>query len=258
MRITYVGHATVQLEAGGARVLTDPILRARVVHLRRIVPLPPLEPLLDPDVVLISHAHHDHLDLPSLRRLRGSRVVAPRGCGRLVSRAGIRDVSEIAPGQELDLGLTSIRAVRLAHDGRRHPLSTARETIGYIIDADVRTLFAGDTGLFEEMSALAGHVDTALLPVWGWGPRLGAGHMGPGDAATAVARMRPRLAIPIHWGTLAPPRVSWRHDPARPAQEFARALAEIAPTVEARIVSPGDSTDVGGVDASSAGDLRCG
>ena len=244
MRITYVGHSTVHFEAGATRLLTDPVLRMRVAHLRRIVPLPPLERLLRPDAVLISHAHLDHLDMPSLRMLDTQLVIAPRGCGRLIRRAGARDVVEVQPGQELTVGTTSIRALRLAHDGRRHPLSSARETLGYAIRGDCRALVAGDTAAFDGMSTLAGSIDVSLLPVWGWGRRLGAGHMDPAEAARASAMIRPRLAIPIHWGTLASPRVPWLGDPARPAREFARQVAALG--IEARIVPPGGSFVVGG------------
>ncbi len=63
---------------------------------------------------------------------------------------------------------------------------------------------AGDTALFSGMARLAGHVDVALLPVWGWGPRLGKGHLDPRSAAEAVRLIRPRIAVPIHWGTSWP------------------------------------------------------
>ena len=246
MRITYVGHATVQIEGGETHVLTDPVLRPRVAHLRRIAPPPQLETLLEPDVVLISHAHLDHLDVPSLRMLDVPLALVPRGCGRLARRAGSREVIEVEPGQELGIGATAIRVVRLAHDGRRHPLSTARETIGYVVAADRRALVAGDTALFDGMSEFAGDgLDVALLPVWGWGRRLGPGHMRPADAARAAARMRPRVAVPIHWGTLAAPLAPWLSDPARPAREFARYAAEAAGGVEVRIVPPGGSIDIG-------------
>jgi L-ascorbate metabolism protein UlaG (beta-lactamase superfamily) len=243
VRITYVGHATVHFEAGATRLLTDPVLRTRIAHLRRIVPLPPLEQLVRPDAVLISHAHLDHLDVPSLRMLDAPLVIAPRGCGRVIRRAGAHTVIEVQPGQELTVGSTSIRVLRLAHDGRRHPLSSARETLGYTIAGDERALVAGDTAVFDGMSTLAGSVDVALLPVWGWGRRLGPGHMGPAEAARAAATIRPRLAIPIHWGTLASPRVPWLGDPARPAREFARHVA--ATGIEARIVPPGGCLDTG-------------
>src|ERR671917_2459788 len=113
LRIVYVGHATVQIAVGATRLLTDPVLRDRVAHLRRIAPLPALGELLQPDAVLISHAHFDHLDLPSLRLLRACPVLAPRGCGRLLERAGLREVTEVVPGERLRVGAADVTAARL-------------------------------------------------------------------------------------------------------------------------------------------------
>lgn len=244
IRITYVGHATVRLEAGGTRLLTDPVLRRRVAHLRRIVPPPELHELLQPDAVLISHAHVDHLDLPSLRLLGRCQVLAPRGCGRLIERAGLRDVAELRSGERVRVGAVDVIAARLAHDGRRHPLDRARETLAYLVDGPERAFFAGDTDLFDGMRAFAGGLDVALLPVWGWGPRVGRGHMDPALAARAVALMQPRVAIPIHWGTFASPGVRWLADPARPARGFARHVAALSEAVEVRVLAPGCSTEI--------------
>ena len=81
-RLTYLGHATVLLDVGGARLLTDPVLRARVGHLRRHGPTP--DPPRDVHTVLISHLHLDHLDLASLRMLdRPVRLRGAARCGRV-------------------------------------------------------------------------------------------------------------------------------------------------------------------------------
>jgi L-ascorbate metabolism protein UlaG (beta-lactamase superfamily) len=244
MRIEYVGHATVEIAAGGTRLVTDPVLRTRVANLHRIAPLGSWEELRSPHAVLISHAHMDHLDPPSLRLLAPHTAIAPRHCGRLLRRAGIRDVREVIPGERLRVGAAELTAVRLAHDGRRHPLSRARETLGFLVDAGQRALFAGDTDLFDGMRGLSGGLDVALLPVWGWGPRLGRGHLDPERAARAAALVQPRVAIPIHWGTLASARGRSLDDPTRPALEFERHAAELAPAVEVRVLAPGESTIV--------------
>jgi L-ascorbate metabolism protein UlaG (beta-lactamase superfamily) len=249
IRVTYVGHATVQIETGGTRILTDPILRGRVMHLRRIAPLPALGEIDHPDAVLVSHAHFDHLDRRSLELLRPCPAIAPRGCGRLLRRAGFRDVTEAVPGEPVDLGATQVNPVAVSHDGRRHPLSRARETLGYVIDGAARAFFAGDTDVFDGMSRLAGRLDVALLPIWGWGPRVGRGHMDPARAARAVALLEPRIVIPIHWGTLASPRAPWVGDPERPAREFADQMAARGSAVEVRVLSPGGRTEIAGAAA---------
>src|SRR5881275_2273373 len=93
-RVTYVGHATTLVELDGVRLLTDPVLRRRVAHLRRAAPISSPG---EPDAVLISHAHLDHLDRASLRMLsRECAVVVPRGLGDIVSSLGFRQVQELS------------------------------------------------------------------------------------------------------------------------------------------------------------------
>jgi L-ascorbate metabolism protein UlaG (beta-lactamase superfamily) len=244
-RITYVGHSTVQIESGGTRLLTDPVLRSRVAHLRRIVPPPELDGLRQPDAVLISHAHLDHLDPPSLRMLGDCRAIAPPGCGRLLRRAGLRDVTEAVPGERLRVGTIEVSAVLAVHNGRRHPFSRARDTVAYVVSGPERVFFAGDTDVFDGMAELAGGLDVALLPIWGWGPRVGRGHMDPKRAARAVTLLDPRVAIPIHWGTLASPRAPWRGDPDRPARVFVEQVAAQAPGVDVRVLPPSGRTEIG-------------
>jgi L-ascorbate metabolism protein UlaG (beta-lactamase superfamily) len=246
LRITYVGHATVQLDTGGVRLLTDPVLRQRMMRLRRIVPPPAVEEFDRPDAVLISHAHFDHLDLSSLRQLRSCPALVPRGCGRLLRSAGFEEVTEMRSGERVQVGEVEVTAARVDHDGRRHPFSRARESLAYLVDGSARTLFLGDTGLFEGMRQLAGGIDLALLPIWGWGPRLGRGHMGPAEAADAAALLEARVAIPIHWGTYAARGVDWLEDPSLPARRFEEEAASRAPAVEVRVVPPGGATELRG------------
>jgi L-ascorbate metabolism protein UlaG (beta-lactamase superfamily) len=102
--------------------------------------------------------------------------------------------------------------------------------------------FPGDTDLFEGMTELAG-ADVALLPVWGWGPNLGRGHLDPGRAAEAAALLRPRLAVPIHWGTLYPAglRRVLPRPLADPGDAFVEAVARRAADVIVRVLRPGES-----------------
>jgi L-ascorbate metabolism protein UlaG (beta-lactamase superfamily) len=239
VRLTYVGHATLLIEAGGARVLTDPVLRARVAHLRRMVAAPAVAELLPLDAILVSHAHRDHLDLPSLRQVAaGCAVIAPRGTGSLLRDAGAREVVEVEAGDRIAVGATTVEAVPAVHDGRRHPLARRVPALGYTVSG---VYFAGDTDLFEEMTALAGRVDVAALPVWGWGRRVGAGHLDPEAAARAVALIGPAVAVPIHWGTLRAAGTQRGADPLAPARKFAQLVARLAPATEVRVLLPGES-----------------
>lgn len=120
-------------------------------------------------------------------------------------------------------------------------MDTPLGAVGFLVMGSSRLYFAGDTDVFDGMSELSEDLDAALLPVWGWGPRVGPGHLDPRRAAQAAALLRPRVAVPIHWGTLAGPRVWWRADPELPVREFEQFLAHYAPGVTARIVPPGDS-----------------
>jgi L-ascorbate metabolism protein UlaG (beta-lactamase superfamily) len=253
--LTWVGHATVLLELGGVRLLTDPVLRERLGHLRRHGPMPAAAVTKALDAILISHLHLDHLDLPSLRRLGGALpLFVPRGAGGYLRRMGFPRAHELAPGDRLALegaadgAGVEIMAVPALHDGRRRPLGGAKaEAIGFELRWDGRRVyFAGDTDLFPGLADLAGGLDLALLPVWGWGPTLGEGHMDPQRAAQAVALLRPRLAIPIHWGTFYPRGLArLRPAPlAEPPQLFAAQVAELAPDVAVRVLVPGESLDL--------------
>jgi len=241
--ILYVGHATALIELDGVRLLTDPLLRTRVAHLRRLVPVCDVPG--PPDAVLLSHLHYDHVDVASLRHLgRSVRLVVPQGAAGIFRRRLHRDVVELAPGESAEVGAVTVRAVPAEHDGRRHPFGGRIEAVGYVVSGSQSVYFAGDTDFYEGMSELAG-TDAALLPVSGWGSKVGPGHMDAARAAKALGLIGPRLAIPIHWGTYAP--LHWRltrHEvPAdEPALAFAKAAAQTAPDTEVRVLQPGERT----------------
>ena len=204
-KLTWVGHATVLFESGDFRVITDPLLTRRVAHLRRRRPLPASD-VTDVDLVLLSHAHMDHLHLPSLRRLRpGAQFITPRGSGSLLRKAGFVDVSEVTVGDCLERGPVTVEVVPAVHKPGRGPhTKVSAEPVGYIIDTGrKRFYFAGDTDLFPGMADLD-DIDVALLPIWGWGPSIGSGHLDPQRATEATRLIRPGLVVPMHWGTYAP------------------------------------------------------
>jgi L-ascorbate metabolism protein UlaG (beta-lactamase superfamily) len=204
----------VLVELGGVRLLTDPVLRPGVAHLRRAVPAPDAPARLD--AALVSHLHRDHLDVPSLRRLGElPLLVGPAGAGRSLRQVG-PPVRELASGEELTLGALTIHATRAVHDGRRSPVSSRVEALGFLIEGRLRVYFAGDTELFDGMAELA-PLDAALL--------------------------RPGIAVPIHWGTYAPIWLRRSRDRllSDPPLAFARHMARLAPATRVEILQPGGS-----------------
>jgi L-ascorbate metabolism protein UlaG (beta-lactamase superfamily) len=241
--LTYIGHATVLIELAGRRVLTDPLLGGGILHVRRRQPAPAVDGLRPLDAVLISHAHRDHLDHRSLTRLDAAcPTVVPRGCASVARRAGAQQVIELEEGARLSIAGVTIEGIHASHDGRRDPFSPPMAALGYLLDGPERIYFAGDTDLFPGMSGLAGRVDVALVPIWGWGPRVPVGHLDPVRAAEAIARIRPGLAVPIHWGTLRAWGAQRGLDPVAPARAFADAVARLAPRTEVRVLMPGQRT----------------
>lgn len=222
------------------RLLTDPVLGRRVGPLRRYAEPVDAAAVSGVDAVLLSHFHADHADLPSLRRVgRDTRVIAPAAVARWLRRHGFAHATAVGAGDRAHVGGVVVEAVRAEHDGRRHPGGRRGEALGFLAGG---VYFAGDTDLFGGMAALAGRATAALLPVWGWGPRLPPGHLDPERAARAAALVAPRVAIPIHWGTLAP---RWARPPdpaaaAGPPRAFAEACARLAPEVEVRVLRPGE------------------
>lgn len=159
------------------------------------------------------------------------------------ARRGFTEITELAPGDAVEIGSVRVAATLALHPSHKR-LERASEAIGFLLDGGGRRVyFAGDTDIYDGMGELGAGLDVALLPVWGWGPTLGAGHLDPERAARAAALLSPRLAIPIHWGTLYPAGLS-RLRPAplwAPPREFAARLADLAPQVEALVLEPGAS-----------------
>jgi L-ascorbate metabolism protein UlaG (beta-lactamase superfamily) len=251
MRVRWLGHATTEIVVDGVRLLTDPLLVDSMAPMvRRRAPEPALIDPADPiHAVLISHAHQDHLHIPSLRLLpAGTKLIVPAGLGRWLARRGFEHVEEMTPGRETWVGGVRVRATRAAHGGRRLPLGPDAPALGYVVEGnDGGVYFAGDTEIFEEMAEIPRGLDTALaaalLPVGGWGPTLRGGHMDAARAAQALRLLDPAHAIPIHWGTYWP-RGLGRVRPARfhsPGAAFQLAATEAHPAVRVHLLRPGEA-----------------
>jgi L-ascorbate metabolism protein UlaG (beta-lactamase superfamily) len=246
-RVTFLGHSTVLLAMDGTRILTDPILRLRVGPLRRIEAVA-AERWSGLDAVLISHSHWDHLDWGSLRLLDpGTTMVVPRGLAGQFRQRRFSHVEELRPGDRAEVGGLTVEATHAEHHGFGPPVGGTSLSVGYVVAGSQQVYFAGDTAFFEGMSALDRGLDLALVPVWGWGPTARASeHLDPMGAARAVSVIRPRYAVPIHWGTLHPLGLRWLRPSTRidPPHQFAQMVRRLAPGTEVRVLPVGSSLDL--------------
>jgi N-acyl-phosphatidylethanolamine-hydrolysing phospholipase D len=173
--------------------------------------------------------------------------VVPLGVKPWLAAIGIDHAVELDWWQSARVGAVEIVFTPAQHwSGRSLGDRMATLWGSYAIFApDFQVWFAGDTDLFAGMSTLAPGLDVALLPVAGWGPRVGPGHLDPERAAEALALLQPRVAIPIHWGTYR--RIGMPRDAAtlrEPAEEFARRAGELAPAVDVRVLAPGERLEL--------------
>jgi L-ascorbate metabolism protein UlaG (beta-lactamase superfamily) len=247
--IKYVGHSTVLLEMSGVKVLTDPVFRKRIWFLKRNGPhaLDGID-LGSLDAVLLSHMHFDHMDYPSLNAIpRSVPIVAPQGGGKYLRRKVSHEIIELHEGESIEIKNISITATPSNHhSGFYWPFWYPSKVLSYILQGSQTVYFVGDTALFDGMGDLGReyNIDAALLPVWGYGPYIRGDHLSPTDAASALSMLSPRMAIPIHWGTLRPigpwwKKMSFMKDPPH---LFWKRAAECAPETNVCILNPGEST----------------
>lgn len=253
MLVTWWGHSSVTVEHAGKRLLFDPVLGDSVAHLRRRRgPSPPASARLA-DAVVISHLHADHCHLRSLRLIEpGTPVIGPSGIADFLRRAlPDKDLrcQEVVAGEQVAVGDVVVHALYADHDHRRSPVSRRRaEPLSFLIGGDGRGAaplwFGGDTALHDGMSQVA-PVGVALVPVAGWGPTLGAGHLDADQAAEAVRRLAAELAIPIHYGTFWPRGLSWlaQDQFLGPERRFEERTRRIAPRTSVRILAPSETVD---------------
>lgn len=251
--VRWLGHATVVVDLGGVRLVTDPLLGRHAGLLRRSGPRPDPASFAGADAVLLSHLHHDHAEPASLRLLAPAPVLAAPSTARWVTRQGVAAVA-LAPGRWWRVPGSGVRVRTVpARHGHRPMPHRPNAATGFVVRGDgVTVWFAGDTGPFPALAdvpRLAGaEVDVALVPVGGWGPRLSGGHLGPDEAAHVCALVGARAAVPVHWGTLHAPAArglppGWME---RAGPAFAAAARRWAPACDVRVLAPGGATRVAG------------
>lgn len=251
IRVTYIGHATLLLEVGGKRILTDPNFDPALARILRRVAPPgvPIDKLPMLDAILVTHAHADHLSFTSLGALpQNIPILAPGPVQQWLRNAGYKQAEAINPGDALRLGNLTIHATTAEHRGNRYGFDHWRSAANmYLLEApDLACFFAGDTGLTESTHHMVGkilhpvdrHLDLALLPIghapW-WKPRFRRGHLSSDDALTLFERLGARYLIPYHWGT-------FHHLTAGPfdAIEQLRSMLEVHPRrQDVKVLEPG-------------------
>jgi L-ascorbate metabolism protein UlaG (beta-lactamase superfamily) len=251
LRATWLGHSTVLVEIGGARLLTDPVWGrraspSRLVGPKRFQPVPvpvPVRALPPLSAVLLSHDHYDHLDLHTVRELVKHQPQVPwvtsLGVGAHLEAFGVAPgcITELdwwerwpVPGHDV-----VVHAAPSQHfSGRSLSDRNATAWSSFVVEsARQRVFFSGDTGLTTEYAAVRerfGRFDLVMLEAGAFHPSWGDIHLGPGNALKAHALLGSGALMPIHWGTFALAMHDW--------DEPAEVLFEQAPKAGARLVMP--------------------
>jgi L-ascorbate metabolism protein UlaG (beta-lactamase superfamily) len=214
LHATWIGHSTVLLSIDGFTILTDPVFSSRIgvkvgpitVGLKRLVaPAIRIQELPNPNVILLSHAHMDHFDLPSLRKLerKSSIVVTAKNTSDLLRAKRYGAVHELGWDESIQVGPLRIRAFPVRHWGARVRHDTHRGYNGYLIEAGARrVVFAGDTAYTDTFRPLRSSrkMDLAIMPIGAYDPWIGA-HCTPEQAVAMANDAGAEFILPVHHRT---------------------------------------------------------
>lgn len=213
--VTFIGHSSFLVQIGGLNLLTDPVFANWLIVLRRVrkpgVAVKHLPPI---DAVLLSHAHMDHLNLPSLRRIirhtrritgKAPEVIVPWGVADLVEGLGFRHVHTVEWWKAVEIGSVEITLTPAKHWGARKMTDTFRGYGGYVLRSGSHSLYhAGDTGYFPGFREIGERLapQTALLPIGAYSPdSFRSVHTSPEDALRGFIDLEARTMVPMHYGT---------------------------------------------------------
>jgi L-ascorbate metabolism protein UlaG (beta-lactamase superfamily) len=210
----WIGHSTVLIRVNGFTILTDPVFSERIgvklgpvtIGMKRLVrPAVEISKLPAPDLILLSHAHMDHFDRPSLRRLEnsGTVVITARSTTDLLRVNRYKAVHELGWDESCQVGPVRVRAFEVKHWGARTQTDTHRGYNGYLIESGrYRIVFGGDTAYTEAFRKIRSSkaVDLAIMPIGAYDPWIHA-HCNPEQALTMANDMRAELILPVHHQT---------------------------------------------------------
>ncbi len=205
--ITWIGHASFLIQTPEHSILIDPNWAKWLKVIKRIKhPGIELHDLPAIDLVLVTHAHFDHLDKKSLRAVaRDQPIVVPNAVGNLVHGMGFNAVHELNHWQTYELGSLKVTMTPARHWGARILHDSHRGFGGFLIEYAGRTIFhCGDTAYFDGFAEIGNHsnVEIALLPIGAYdAPTKRDVHMNPEEALQAFQELRAKTMIPMHFGT---------------------------------------------------------
>jgi N-acyl-phosphatidylethanolamine-hydrolysing phospholipase D len=213
--VTWIGHSSFLLRMAGRSILIDPIfsdfcapIRLRRLK-RRVSPGLPFESVASPDLVLLTHNHYDHLDLPTIQRLPAqTQFVVPQGLAGWFRKHGRNNVRELGWWESIDLGGLRVTSVPAQHFSSR-TLWDRNRTLwcGWVLQSGSETVYnAGDTGYcttFREIGERFGPMDLSLIPIGAYAPRwfMRPAHVDPDEAVQIHKDVRSKLSAACHWGT---------------------------------------------------------
>lgn len=206
---TWIGHSTFFIQMNGLNILTDPVWAKRMGYEKRSTePGIALEDMPEIDVVVISHGHYDHLDFPTLKRLkRNPHYFVPSGLKRLLTKRGYQNVTEMNWWERVVHKSVTIHFVPAQHWTRRTltDINTSHWG-GFIFQGGGKTYyFVGDTGYFAGFKQIAERftIDTVFMPIGAYEPEwfMAPAHISPEDSVKAFIELRANRFVPMHYGT---------------------------------------------------------
>jgi L-ascorbate metabolism protein UlaG (beta-lactamase superfamily) len=208
--ITWIGHSTFLIQFEGINIVTDPVWAKRMGLQKRLTePGLPIEQLPDIDIVFISHAHYDHLDFPTIRKLPGDiTFYVPAGLKSLFARKGYKKVIEANWWETCEHEKLKITFVPAQHWTKRTLTDTnTSHWGGWVIEsmtADRNVYFVGDTGYFRGFKEIGDRfsIDIVLMPIGAYEPEwfMKVSHIDPEDAIRAFSELKGKVFIPMHYG----------------------------------------------------------